>query len=328
MSYKQELTNNGYCVISGVLNPNEIFIATEKFHNWFDSIPYLKKYHHKINPHGILKYHNVGQTEHAWYIRTLPQILYYFSDIWNTTPDNLITGFDGCCYIPTNSSTNTNCWTHTDQSPLVTDLQCYQSFVSLTTNKDNSFVLYKDSHKLHEKYFIEYKQNLLDTIQNLKKMINNITNQKEIKQLSKQLDKFNTELIKFDKNKSNNWQLIDKSYLDTIKDTRIKLSVKPGDLVIWDSRLFHQNEISNPNEERLIQYICMLPKNHPKNTLSQQKKRLQYFKDLRTTSHWPCPLKVNSKQPNTWGDNELKINYDELDKPNLENYLDTIKTLL
>ena len=72
----------------------------------------------------------------------------------------------------------------------------------------------------------------------------------------------------------------------------------------------------------------MLPKNHPKNTLSQQKKRLQYFKDLRTTSHWPCPLKVNSKQPNTWGDNDLKINYDELKPPNLEPYLDVINTLL
>ena len=50
-------------------------------------------------------------------------------------------------------------------------------------------------------------------------------------------------------------------------DLRRVLHVPAGSLVIWDSRTFHQNQYGAPNsEERLVQYVCFLPKNHPKNT--------------------------------------------------------------
>ena len=72
----------------------------------------------------------------------------------------------------------------------------------------------------------------------------------------------------------------------------------------------------------------MLPKNNVKNTPTIQAKRLKYFKEKRTTSHWPYPLKVNGVQPRMWGDKSLRINYDELRQPNLEPYMETIKTLI
>ena len=56
----------------------------------------------------------------------------------------------------------------------------------------------------------------------------------------------------------------------------------------------------------------LLPKNHPNNTNSQTKKRKKYFDDRRTTSHWPYPLRVNGKQPQTYGDNRKIIDYDKL----------------
>ena len=71
----------------------------------------------------------------------------------------------------------------------------------------------------------------------------------------------------------------------------------------------------------------MLPKSK-KYTKSQQKKKIEYFKTLRTTSHWPYPVKVNSLQPQTYGNQDLLIDYDSLPKPNLDKYLDIIKTLL
>ena len=89
------------------------------------------------------------------------------------------------------------------------------------------------------------------------------------------------------------------------------LNVPAGSLVLWDSRTFHQNQFGFPSEEeRIVQYVCYLPKNHVKNTISNQSKRLKYFNERRTTTHWPCPVKVNSKQARTFGNQNFVIDYE------------------
>tara|TARA_B100001175_G_scaffold293060_1_gene279285 strand:+ start:148 stop:1026 length:879 start_codon:yes stop_codon:yes gene_type:complete len=286
---KYNLENNGYCIIENVLNPNEIFQAKELFYDWYDSINNFDFIHSKINPHNIFKFHQVGHQEFAWYLRTRPQIINIFASIWNTTSNNLVCSFDGSCYIKNNNKKlNTKCWTHTDQAPKNKGLTCYQGFISLTDNKDNSLVVYENSHLLHEPYF---------------------------RSINKSDD-------------SKNWQLINHDYLNEIQDKRRILNVPAGSLVLWDSRTFHQNIHSNVNEERIVQYISMLPKNNKLNSLAMQKKRKKYFDELRTTSHWAYPIRVNSLQPQTYGNNDLLIDYNELEKPNLENYIDVIKTLI
>ena len=287
-SIQKSLEEKGYCIIENVLNPNEVFKAKELFHTWFDSVPNLHKFHRKISPHGILKFHQVGHQEFAWYIRTLPQVMQIFADVWNTNKDNLVCGFDGACYISKGTNTNTKCWTHSDQAPKNKDMRCYQGVVSLTDNKDNSLLVYEGSHKLHYNYFKD----------------RNIENSTE------------------------NWQLIERDYLDTIQDKKKLLKIPAGSLVLWDSRTFHQNIVSNSDEERLVQYVCMKPKDDRLNSPSQTKKRLQYFENLRTTSHWPYPIKVNGMQPRTYGNNEYLIDNDALQKPNLEPYMNQIKKLL
>ena len=194
--------------------------------------------------------------------------------------NDLTVSFDGSCYIPKEYSKKDKTWTHTDQSPNAKGLQCYQSFVSLTKNSERTIVLYKNSHNLHEEYFSE----------------RNITSSK-------------------------NWQLIEHSYLEKIKTDKTVLNVNPGDLIIWDSRTFHQNQYGNINsEERIVQYLCYLPKYHIKNTKTQREKHRKYFDELRTTSHWPYPVNVNSLQPQTYGDKTKLIDYDSLIKPDLTNY--------
>jgi hypothetical protein len=94
-----------------------------------------------------------------------------------------------------------------------------------------------------------------------------------------------------------NWRLIDQDYLDTIQSTRKVLTVHAGDMVLWDSRTFHQNQYGTLREERLVQYVCFLPKFHPSNTEGMVRTRKKYFNKRRTTSHWPYPLSVNSAQP-------------------------------
>ena len=81
-----------------------------------------------------------------------------------------------------------------------------------------------------------------------------------------------------------------------------KLIVPKGSIVLWDSRTFHQNTCSTPDckEERLVQYLCYLPKNHEKNDINQQKQRQKFFEKKRTTSHWPYPMNAVPEQPNMY----------------------------
>jgi hypothetical protein len=57
-------------------------------------------------------------------------------------------------------------------------------------------------------------------------------------------------------------------------------------------------------------------------------KRQKYFVDKRTTSHWAYPVKVNGLQPQNYGDATLKINYNELVVPQLDNLLEDITKII
>ena len=126
-----------------------------------------------------------------------------------------------------------------------------------------------------------------------------------------------------------NWNKIDHKILHDLSETRLALPVPAGALVLWDSRTFHQNQYGTPtSEERIVQYICYLPREHKKNTAAMQRKRRKYFQERRTTSHWPVSIQVNGKQPRTYGDNSLLIDYESLTPPNLEDLREEIEKLL
>lgn len=203
--------------------------------------------------------------------------------------NDLIVSYDGSCFInSTFNKSRDNTWIHTDQAPCNSDFQCLQGFVSLTDNINTSLVVYEGSHKLHKQYFKE----------------RNITHKK-------------------------NWNKIDPEFLDIIGDKKKVLTVPAGSLVLWDSRTFHANQYGSPScEERIVQYVCYLPKSHPRYTKAIQNKRLKYFHEKRTTSHWPCPIYVNGLQPRTFGDDSLHINYESLKHPDLTPYIDDIMKLL
>lgn len=283
----KNLRELGYCIVPNVINNDEIDEAKKLFFEWKNKIPNIDKIHDTIDPHGIFKFHQIGHQKHAWYLRTRQNIINIFKSIWNT--DNLVVSFDGCCYINKNLNKKDTIWTHTDQASNNSDLQCYQSFISLSDNEERTLIVYERSHLYHKEYFKNKKKS------------------------------------------SKRWNLIDHDVLEKLKDTKKILKVNKGSLVIWDSRTFHQNQYGKPNsEERLVQYICYLPKDNKLNTKNEQTKRIKYFNEKRTTSHWPYKIKVNSLQPQTYGDDSRLIDYDNLPKIDLENepYFDDIKKLL
>ena len=287
----RELQENGYTIINNVYNQNEIDEYKEEFFKWYNNIENLDYLHKTIHVNGIFKLFEIGQQRFCWLARTNEKILSIFKQLWNT--DELVVSFDGCCYYPKDYIGENRYWTHTDQSPQKKGLHCYQSFLSLTNNKERTLLLYKGSHKLHEDYFI-----------------------------TMEIDD------------SSDWHILDKNYVQELAEDKILLHVKAGDLVIWDSRTFHQNTCGDINckEERLIQYLCYLPKYGEGNNEKEKHKRRNYYKTIRTTSHWPYPMNVVPKQPNHYNyyypENKIFIDYDSLAIPDLDDLREQIENLL
>lgn len=282
----REIEDNGYCVIPDVLTHEEVETAKSMFYDWQNTIPNHDHIHGLIDPHGIYKFHEAGHQRHAWYLRTRSNIQAVFKKLWNT--DDLICSYDGSCYISKSCKKKDRHWIHSDQAPDTEGLQCIQGFVSLTDNKERTFVIYEKSHLYHSEYF------------------------KERQIYSKK-----------------NWHLIDHETLDRMRNQRRVLHIKAGSLVIWDSRMFHSNQYGKANsEERIVQYICYLPRKHKKYTASLAKKRRKYFEERRTTSHWPVPVYVNGKQPQTFGNKDRLIDYDKLTIPKLDDLMSEIEKLI
>lgn len=285
---ENEILEKGYVIIENILQEEEINDYIQEFNIWKNKIKYLDDFHRYVEFKGIFKFHEVGHQRFAWVARTNKKIINTFKNLWNT--NELVTSFDGCCYYPKNHiDDKAYYWTHTDQSGMKKGRHCLQSFVSLTNNKERTLIVYEGSHKLHESYFEE----------------RNIQNPKD-------------------------WCIIDKDYIETIKEKKRILNIKKGSLVIWDSRTFHQNTSgdSDCNEERLVQYLCYLPKDHELNDQEMQDKRFACFKQRLMTSHWPYPISVVPQQPFIHSDDNNRINYNELQEPDLDDLIDEIEKLL
>lgn len=285
-----DLENFGYVHIPNVVKEPDVAEIVASFRKWQADTPQLQKLHPSISPHGMYKF-AVGQQRHAWLTRTNPGVLDIFRLLYGK---DLVSSMDGSCYIPgAGPRKRETCWTHTDQAPLTKGLQCLQGLVSMTRNEECTFTLYRGSHLLHEPYF--------------KDRVAESPNDPKWKK---------------------NFVFIDPDYLKTIQHTYTRVAVGPGDLILWDSRLFHQNAYGTKPEERIVQYVAFMPRGDPRNTAAMRKKRKQYFDEGRTTSHRPFPLSVNGMQPQTYGDSSKLIDYSALPPPDLADLLPKIRALL
>jgi ectoine hydroxylase-related dioxygenase (phytanoyl-CoA dioxygenase family) len=283
----KELEENGYTIIHNVYTNEEIEEYKREFFDWYKNTKDVEKLHQVIHGNGIFKYFEIGHQRFTWLARTNPIIISIFKKLWNC--DELVTGFDGCCYYPSDYKKEDVYWTHTDQSSYKKGRHCYQSFLSLTNNNERTLLIYKESHLLHEHYF---------------KTLN--------------IDA------------PRDWCVLDKNYVSNLEDKKVYVKVNAGDLVVWDSRTFHQNTCGdlNCNEERLVQYLCYLPKNNIKNDKIQTALRREYFEQRYTTSHWPYPLTCVPLQPYYNQTNKITIDYSSLNKPKLDDLKELIEKLL
>ena len=220
----------------------------------------------------LLKNWNIGHAQVCWDIRQNPKILNIFSNIWNCKEENLLSSFDGFSFhfppeITKRGWYRNNLWLHCDQSFTHNDFNCIQSWVTgLDINEnDGTLSFLEGSNNFHKSFAEEF--NIKD---------------------------------------KSNWYKLNSLELDYYYKNNCnlkKIKCPKGSLVLWDSRTIHcgvePNKLREKQNFRAIIYLCFLPREF--STSKDLIKKQKAFNELRTTSHWPNKIKLNSKLPRTYG---------------------------
>lgn len=296
---KYELRTNGYVLIPDVLSKGEVTEYKADFHNLMEKNAHIAELHPRTGVHGIFKYGPFAQSLMRSKIVTNEKVIGVFADLYGTK--NLVVGQDGCAYIPPEAKAIAkSVWTHVDQAPSSYDAVEDEASMTLTNEYENGkkciqgFVALTENK---ERTFRIYPKSHVETRKWFLRA--GITGTKNWHKLTRD-------------------ELEGKEYID--------LHVRAGSVVLWDSRSWHQGTNSAVGEERLVVYVCMLPRENPLNTAKQAEKRLKYFAEKRITSHWPYTVHVNGDQPQNYGDKTMMIDYervvyDELPEELNEKYL-------
>ena len=283
---EETINRFGVAIIPNVLDEKECDNMVSGIWEYFEYISQLWKCplnrgdkktwreFYKLYPlHSMLVQHwGVGHTQASWDVRQNIKIVEVFAYFWKCSVEELLVSFDGLSFnLPpeeTNKGWNrNNTWYHTDQSFTNSDFKCLQSWVTgLDVNEgDATLSFLEGSNKYHTDFKNKY----------------NITDKKDWYKLSKEEQLFYTER--------------------GCNITNIKCP--KGSMVFWDSRTIHCGiepsiKRQHPNFRAVI-YLCYMPR-----ALASEaslKKKQKAFNELRTTSHYPCNIKLFPKTPRTYG---------------------------
>lgn len=120
-------------------------------------------------------------------------------------------------------------WPHVDQNPNRKGMQCVQGILNLAPNgpEDGGLVVLKGSHKLNELFFKTHPE-------------------------TKGAGTWG----------SMDWHGFDEEEVLWFKQRGcevMKVCANPGDLILWDSRQIHYNQVPTSGNVRAVMYICYAP---------------------------------------------------------------------
>lgn len=290
---EQTINNFGVAIIPNLLDDNECENIVTGIWDFLEHItrdwnlpinrnnPDSWREFYKLYPlHSmLLQYWGVGHIQASWNVRQNIKIIEIFSHFWQCEPEDLLVSFDGLSFnFPPETTkrgwNKNNTWYHTDQSYLTPEFKCIQSWVTgLDINEgDATLTFMEGSNKYHKEFQERY----------------NITNKDDWYKLTKDEENF---------------------YVEKGCDYK-NIRCPKGSLVLWDSRTIHCGVEALktrlvPNFRAVI-YLCYMPRYlcSDKNL----KKKQKAFQDLRTTSHYPCEIKLFPKTPRTYGGDIPVIN--------------------
>lgn len=281
---KEMIGLHGVAIIPGVLDESECDSMVSKMWDFFEHItekwdkPLRRddedtwREFYKLYPLNsmLLQRWGIGHAQAAWDVRQNTKIVEIFADFWGCGMEELLVSFDGASFhLPpevTKKGWNKSTKYHTDQSYTKTDFRCVQSFVTgLDINDgDATLAFIQGSNKYHDEFAEEF----------------GITDKADWHKLTKEQEQF---------------------YLDRGCEKRIRCP--KGSLVFWDSRTIHfgiepLKTRAAPNLRAVI-YLCYMPRSL--SSKADLKKKEKAFRELRTTNHYPCKIKLFPTAPRSYG---------------------------
>ena len=275
-TFEDTLKKYGVAIIPDILNKNEIDSFKTGIWEYLEHItdnfevPLNRKNKkswrslRELFPmHSMLIQHwNIGHAQFNWDVRQNPKVVDVFAKLWSVKQDELVTSFDGASvHLPPEVTKlgwyRGNDWFHCDQSFMDNEFKCVQTWVTAydVNEGDATLAFLEKSHKYHKDFKEEFD-------------ITDKTNWYKLK----------TEEVDYYLNK---------------KCAKTYIKCPAGSMVLWDSRTIHCGRESRKERDRPnfrgVSYVCMKPR-----SLSTQKdleKKRKAFNEMRTTSHWPAPIR-------------------------------------
>ena len=265
------LRREGYVVLKGVLDANDLKTARELLWQYLEGISGARISRHnpaswvraRPNQYGILWNYGSGHSRLAWFIRTRPQLLKLFQRYWNTT--DLLASFEGFSMLPPARLEQDwmigESWFHTDQNAKSRPgLQTIQSFTSLYDQSPatGGFVVVPRSWRQH-------------------------------KAVTRRVYQFNPRTPD-----AQQFLMIPPD--DPVLSPPHFVRCAAGDAVLWDSRTVHcstpslrgQPDVAQSDGDepaRVVVYGSMAPRRFASDQVLRQRQRALLIR--QTCTHWP-----------------------------------------
>uniref|UniRef100_A0A6C0HT12 Phytanoyl-CoA dioxygenase n=1 Tax=viral metagenome TaxID=1070528 RepID=A0A6C0HT12_9ZZZZ len=281
---RETIARNGVAVIPEVLDEAECEAMVNGIWDYLEHITQnwvlpidrrnqktWREFYNLFPKHGMLLQHfEVGHAQSSWDVRQNPKVLEIFEEFWRCDKSDLLSSFDGLSFsFPpevTNRGWHRKTWYHTDQTFTKPEFYCLQSYVTGLDIEEGDATLsvYEGSHLFHAEFAEKF----------------GITSKDNWHMLSKEQEAFYAERCNV-----------------------INVLSPKGSLVLWDSRTIHcgmepRKGRANP-KFRAITYLCYMERRLA--SAADLKKKRTAFEEKRTTSHYPCKIKLFAKTPRTYG---------------------------
>ena len=244
------LHDKGYCVIPDVIPGHLCDQYRAEYESWLSQFKDEKP----VVWHGIIRTYSIAHFETTWKIRLATRFV--FEEIWNTK--KLLTSFDRASLSPPPKKGSLDFnkagenWFHLDQTAQRVGLHAYQGALYLeeTTEADYCFRILSGSLSLFEEFFKNFPRG---------------------SPIFRYLSKEEIEWYK----------------AQGCKET--KIPVPKGGMVLWDSRLVHDNVKPERGRQhsdrgRYVTFVCMTPARWGREEDLAKKK--DAYEKLLMTGHW------------------------------------------
>ncbi|KAJ5621819.1 hypothetical protein N7528_005051 [Penicillium herquei] len=287
-SWLNDLHTRGWAIVPETIPKEKALHYASEAYSWLESWglgyqrsdPSTRKEENLPFTHrnGIFNRYGVAHEQFVWDLRSEESLVDKFAQIWGTDEllvsygaDMLTTIFkDGLnLSLPEAERPKTHPifapWSHVDQSPLRSNLQCVQGIMNLLPNgpEDGGLMVLEGSSKLYADVWKHFDH-------------------------------------KKGENGWNTWeqQFLDEemcSWLESKGCKWVKVCAGPGDLLLWDSRTVHYGAAPSSTNDRFAAYVCY----KPASMVSDEAKEVRVGAWARKdgTAHDPSIIRLTTRSP-------------------------------